>query len=278
MIIGARAHDFGKLEVNELATKIAQKEVSCIQLALTKAVADFTYQPGMLSPGMARYLSQAFNKKGLDIAVLGCYVNLTHPDEAVRAKLLNQFKEHIRYARDFKCSIVGTETGSVNHDYSFNPKNHSEEALQILISSVRELVDEAEKFGVIVGIEGVAKHVVHTPEKMKRVLDAIQSNNLQVIFDPVNFLSIENYQQQNEMMEKSFELFGDRIVIIHAKDFIVENNQLKTVEAGKGLLNYSLLLKLIKEHKPYVEILLENAKEATVHESIGFINDTYKQL
>lgn len=278
MRIGARAHDFGKFSVVEMARRIGERDVDSIQLALTKAITDFKYDLGMLSPGLAKYIKETFQRQGLSIAVLGCYVNIAHPDKLERGILLEKFKEHIRYSRDFGCSIIGTETGSVNHDYSFNPENHGEAALQTLIDSVRALVKEAERFGVIVGIEGVTSHIVNTPERMKIVLDTIDSNNLQVIFDPVNFLSIENYKQQDEMMEKSFKLFGDRIAIIHAKDFIIEDNQMKTVEAGKGLLNYNILMKLIKSHKPYIEILLENAKVETIDESIGMLKDTYSSI
>lgn len=278
MIIGARGHDFGKLKVQDLAKKISQREVSSIQLALGKAIADFKYDLGMITPGMANYIKEAFYKHGLSIALLGCYVNIIHPDQDERRKLLSKFKEHIRYARDFGCSIVGTETGSVNHDYSFNPKNHGEEAFETLIESVGELVLEAEKFGVIVCIEGVTSHVINTPERMKKAIDRIQSNNLQVIFDPVNFLSVENYHDQDCIIKKSFELFGDRIVIIHAKDFIIQNGEMKTVEAGKGLLNYELLLKLLKTHKPYIQVLLENAKEETIDESIRYLKEIYDRV
>lgn len=49
--------------------------------------------------------------------------------------------------------------------------------------------------------------------------------------------------------EKGFELFGDRIAVIHAKDFVIENGEVKTTVPGKGLLNYPVLLKKIKEKK-----------------------------
>ncbi|HYH04993.1 MAG TPA: TIM barrel protein, partial [Bacillota bacterium] len=170
------------------------------------------------------------------------------------------FKEHLRFTRDFNCSIVGTETGSVMADYSFHPGNHSEGAFQSLTASVAELVAEAEKFGAIVCIEAVAKHVIHTPQRMRRILDTIGSNNLQVIFDPVNLLTVENYQDQDRIIQESFELFGDRMLVLHAKDFIVEDDRIKTVPAGQGLLNYSLLLGLLKQTKPYIYTLLEDTK------------------
>jgi L-ribulose-5-phosphate 3-epimerase len=46
--------------------------------------------------------------------------------------------------------------------------------------------------------------------------------------------------------EEAFELFGDRIVILHAKDFIIEDNCVKTTSVGEGLLNYSTVFKFIR--------------------------------
>ena len=97
--------------------------------------------------------------------MLGCYVNPIHPDPATRRSLLGLFKEHLRYARDFGNGLVALETGSVNADYSPHPENHGEHAFQQSLASIAELAAEAEKFGVIVGIEAVASHVVSTPTK-----------------------------------------------------------------------------------------------------------------
>ena len=151
---------------------------------------------------------------------------------------LEHVKEHLRFARDFGCSIVGTETGTVTPDFSYHPDTHSAKGFKLILKSVAELVGEAEKFGVFVGIEGVTKHSVSTPEKMARVIETIKSNNLQVILDPCNFISEDNYERQEEIIKQSFDLFGDRIQILHAKDFIIENRKKKIVLIGEGLLNY----------------------------------------
>jgi L-ribulose-5-phosphate 3-epimerase len=140
------------------------------------------------------------------------------------------------------------------------------------VESVRELVAEAEKFGVIVGIEGGINHPIHTPERMRRLLDSVPSNNLQVIFDPANFISLNNYQNQEAVFQEAFDLFSDRIVIMHAKDLMIEDHTIKFVPVGKGILNYHFLLKLVKDKKPYLNILLEEAKEQDIDESIAYIN------
>lgn len=277
MNIGVRAHDVGKLPIEELALKISERKATAIQLALAKALDGVNSELGCLSPGMANYIRDTLKKNNINIAVLGCYINPIHPDKDIRRKSLDRFKEHIRYARDFGCSIVGTETGSLNGDLSFNPGNHGEEAFQMLVESVRELVDEAEKFGVFVGIEGVWKNTINTPQRMKRLIDTIQSNNLQVIFDPVNYLNADNYTGQDNMIKESIELFGDRIVALHAKDFIIEENRAKVVPPGKGLLNYELLINLLKQKKPYLYALTEDIRPEFMEYSKAFITDLYNR-
>jgi L-ribulose-5-phosphate 3-epimerase len=142
---------------------------------------------------------------------------------------------------------------------------------------VRELVSEAEKFGVIVGIEGGTNHPTHTPRRMKRLLDLIPSNHLQVIYDPANFISLDNYQNQEALIEEAFELFGDKMVILHAKDFIIEGQEVKIVPVGHGMLNYDALFKLLKSKKPYITILLESTKEPYIEASIAYLQEKYER-
>ena len=234
MRLGVRAHGFGKLPVDELAARIAAKKICCVQLALNKAIAGLDLKPGDLNPGLAFHVGQAFARQGIQIAVLGCNINPIHPDPQTRAALLGWFREHLRFARDFGCGVVALESGSVNADYSPHADNHGEPAFQTMLASLATLVAEAERFGVIVGFEAVATHTVSTPQKMRRVLDVIGSSNLQVVFDPVNLLTRENHRDQQRIVAESLELFGDRIIAVHAKDFVVDATGLRTVPAGRG--------------------------------------------
>jgi L-ribulose-5-phosphate 3-epimerase len=276
MNLGIRAHDIENRPLEELVNEIACKGLTCVQLALSKSF-DIKAEPGVLSPGLAHYIGSAFSKQNIQIAVLGCYFNMIHPDQGERRKGLDCFKEHIRYARDFGCSIVATETGNVNPEIIYTKENFKEEPFLEVVESVRELVREAEKFGVIVGIEAGVNHPIYSPKVMKRLLDSVDSNNLQVIFDPVNLLTIDTYKHQVEIFQEAFDLFGDRIIALHAKDFVLEDEQLKTVAVGQGLLNYDAVLKLIKDKKPYINILMEETKEPFITESMAFLMNKYEQ-
>jgi sugar phosphate isomerase/epimerase len=269
--LGIRAHDFGRLPVEELAGKISSRGLCCAQLALNKAIAGLDLKAGELTPGLAWHIGQAFEKQRVQIAVLGCYINPIHPDPAKRRELLACFKDHLRFARDFGCGVVGLETGSLNADYSPHHENQGADAFKTMLVSIAELVEEAERFGVFVAIEGVTSHTVSTPARMRRVLDTIQSNHLQVIFDPVNFISLENHAEQEQIIKESFDLFGERIVVIHAKDFTIEGGAYKQVRAGLGRFNHDLLLSLINQRKPGISIVLEETSEANIEGCVSFL-------
>ena len=93
---------------------------------------------------MAKEIREAFYKENVLLSVLGCYINLVDPDEKARREQLDWFNEHIRFARDFGCNVVATETGSLNRDWSYTPENRTPKAFNMVVESVAEMVREAE--------------------------------------------------------------------------------------------------------------------------------------
>lgn len=266
--LGLRAHDLGCFPVEELARRVADQGVDCVQLAPGKAIAGVEMRPGLLNPEFAAEVRRAFGSHGIGIEVLGCYINPIHPEPEVRAYLLGLFKEHLRHARDFGCNIVALESGSLNADYSPHPDNGGEAAFRELLCSMSGLVEEAERCGVVVGIEAVTSHVVCTPERMRRLLDAIPSPHLGVVFDPVNLLSEMNFGFHREIVRQSLDAFGDRIVVIHAKDFIIERDRLSFCPAGRGMLEYGPILRWLQDSRPETAVLLEETGPDQVGPSV----------
>ena len=67
-----------------------------------------------LTPGFSCYLKKLFAAHHLDVAVLGCYLNLATPDQAALEKNVHRYMAHIRMASLLGAGVVGTETGAVN--------------------------------------------------------------------------------------------------------------------------------------------------------------------
>lgn len=262
MQLGIRLHDTKKLSFEERIADVHGLGFACGHLALSKVIDEFPTDDGALTPGLAMYMKKVFAKNDVDIAVLGCYLNLANPNPEKLAKIQNRYKAHIRFASLLGCGVVGTETGAPNETYTAVPECHEEEALQTFITNLRPVVEYAEKMGVIVAIEPVWKHIVYNPARARQVLDAINSPNLQVILDPVNLLDICNYKQQKEIVEEAIAILGDDVAMVHIKDFRVEDNKLVSVGAGLGEMDYTALMKFIKERKPYMHVTLENTTPA----------------
>jgi len=271
---GFRAHDMGRLPVKELAQKISAKGFHNIQLALHKAIQGIDAAYGSLSPGMGRLIRRELDKHEITVSVLGCYINPVHADRKTRETGLKRFVEHLKYCRDFGCSVVGTETCAPNPSSAKDGTIYTEEVFEEFITSLTILVEAAEKTGSLVAIEGVAdKDVIHSHERMQRALEMVPSPNLGIIYDPVNFLPFARAAESDDLMKEAFEMFADRMVAIHAKDYVLEEDRVNTtIPSGRGKLNYPLLLDLVREYKPMIPVLLENNTPDTIDGTIDFIN------
>lgn len=91
MKIGIRAHDFGCLPPVRLAEKMAAQGVEAAQLAIPKAIAGVESY-AQVTDGLLREIGAAFREHHIDIAVLGCYIEPSLPDEAARKAQLDTFR------------------------------------------------------------------------------------------------------------------------------------------------------------------------------------------
>lgn len=278
MRLGIRAHDTKYAPLVELIPNIHNLGFKCMHIALSKSIKEFKPDICTMTPGLAMYMKELCIENKVDIAVLGCYLNLCNPDPEQHKQIVEKYKAHIRFASVLGCGVVGTETGAVNVEYKYEPANHTEEALNLFIENLKPIVKYAEQFGVIVAIEPVWKHIVCTIERARKVLDAIDSPNLQIIFDPVNVLYTGNIDRQDEIIEQAFDLLRDDIAVVHCKDYVVEGDELKSIAAGTGGLNYPLLLKKIKQYKPYVHCTLENTVPENAIATRDFMENLYAQV
>lgn len=248
MKTGIRGHDVEANGIVNIAAACKMRDIEYIQLVLEKSIDDFKFG------GFSEEYAQGIKKELGDrrIAILGSYINPSNPDsEALRGEL-DKFKEKIRYASVLNPIAVGTETGTYKEGLT-----HSEEAYQYLLKSIKELAEEGERYNVNVAVEGVHCFVINTPEKLKRLIDDINLPNVRAIFDPVNYITPDNYTNQDEIIKTAFSLLSDRLCAIHAKDFVMEKGEMKQVLPGEGELNWRLILEKMKEYNVDVPIICE---------------------
>lgn len=278
MQLGIRLHDIKKAPLQERLQIAKEQGFRCGHLALSKVISEYPVDDSALTPGLAMYLKKQFAGYDLDVAVLGCYLNLANPNEETMRKTYARYLANIRFASLLGAGVVGTETGACNEEYRYEPYSHTEEALELMIRRLKPVVDYAEKMGVILAIEPVYKHIVCNPKRARRVLDEIGSPNLQIIFDPVNLLDISNYRNREEIFEEAMDLLGKDIAVLHLKDFVVTEKGLDSVACGTGLMKYEEILRFVKRRKPYMHATLENTNPDNAVTARRYIQDLYDSL
>jgi sugar phosphate isomerase/epimerase len=285
MKFGVLSCSFGQIGYKELARKISDYGFDATHMELNH-ILDIDHRLGKLSTGAANEVAEQFDRQGVRIPILGCYSNLIHPDPVQRRYLIDQFKEHLRYARDFGASAVTSETGTANaaSPWEHHPDNQNEDNWNLLKAVLVELAEEAEKWGVFVGLEGYFNNAIDTPERMERMLLEVPSSNIGIVMDPCNFIPQKDEIRQDEVIREAFARLGDRILIAHAKDFNYREHDDKAEHkivqpaAGTGDLNYPLYLQLLNEHKPNVKIYLEHLAEDQMLASSAFVGQIMNRV
>ena len=73
------------------------------------------------------------------------------------------------------------------------------------------------------------------------------------------------------------ELLGKDIAVVHIKDFVVKDNDLVSVAAGHGEMDYTEIMKFIKKEKPFIHVSLENTVPENAEEARKLIQSIWEQ-
>ena len=84
MKIGVRAHDYGRHGVADYAALLKKEGYEAVQLAIPKAFTGIEGY-GDITEELCEQIREEFAKQEIEIAVLGCYMDLGNPDAEVRA-------------------------------------------------------------------------------------------------------------------------------------------------------------------------------------------------
>ena len=259
MNIGIRLHDTAPGTLEQRLDFAKAQGFSCAHLALSKALTDFPMNeaPARMTDALADRVKAAFEDRGMGCAVLGCYLKLATDDAEALARTREIYRAHLRFAAKIGAGVVGTETPAAP---GLDLPPDSEEAFQLFLRNVAPVARWAGEEGALLAIEPVACHIVNTPEKAERLLDALKSDHVRIILDAVNLLTRENCAEADAIIDEALRRLGDRISVLHLKDYTVDPEAFMTraCACGTGLMRYERLLDFGRRHA--LPMTLENTK------------------
>jgi len=278
MRIGIRGHDLGKNTPAAFAQSVAHANLESLQLVLPKAIEFESSVAPILNDELTNEVKTQLEAKGIKVAMMGAYFNPVHSNKTLVAETVENFKNHLKKATFFGTELVGTETGSYNDDeWTWHEHNQSEAAYQEVLRVFREILPTAVEAGTYLAIEPAYHHVISTPKRLKRLVDDLNSPNVRVIFDLFNLLHNENTHEQHQLIDEMTSLFNDKIMIVHGKDFILENGELVQVAPGKGDLDYPYLFEKLGTLKTTPDFILEGVEGDDIEFSRKFLTTLMKK-
>lgn len=276
MKIAVRVHDLGKSSANELARKTKEIGFDGVQLVLYKAIDGFSGKAHSIDYKDILETAKAFKEENIEVSMLGAYFNPVHSNKELVNDTVERFKEYLGYCKDFDCLYVGSETGSFNDDkWTYNPLNRTDEALNTDIQIFSELAKVAKEKNAYITLEGAYGHCMYCPSQLNKLVSTIDNGHVRVTVDIFNYLDISAYdtKTQHDMFDESIKYFKDKIVIYHLKDFVVdvENNKLKQVGLGEGIMDLEYIVKNAKKLTPNAILVFEGCPKDKMESSLKYI-------
>jgi len=160
--------------------------------------------------------------------------------------------------------------GSLNErgHWTPHPENGSPATLDRLVDSLRQIARAAEGEGVTLALEGHTISGLDTPERVRDVIDAVDSGALGFNADPVNFISgVADAYHSGALLDRMFAALGDRTVAGHAKDMRLEDRLVVHVTEcvpGEGLLDQAAFVRLFAAACPGRWLLIEHLPDEKI--------------
>jgi len=279
MQIAFRTHDLGVKGLDNAIKKAGDCGVSAVQLVAYKFMDEIKYVPQALNAENSAAIGGALKAAGIKVPLIGAYFNPVHSDKAKVENGKAVFKSYLKYSSALGCNIVGSETGSFNDDkWTYNPLNRTERALETVINTFKELAGYAKTVGAFVGMEGAAGHVCWNVSTLKRAVDAINAENVKIIFDIYNYLDASNYEKYLEILDEGLQAFAGKIVVFHIKDCVFGDGKLKQVAPGKGMFDFDKILSKIKAYDKNATLVLEGTTGDDIIPCTQFIRNKWNGL
>lgn len=254
MKLGCRAHDYGRYEAAELAALLRRKGYNACQLAPVKAVAGLEDYDG-LTPDTAAAIGQAFADAGVEISVLGCYMDLSSPDDEIRRAGVERVIRCLELQNLMGARCVGSESS-----YDHLDEAEKERRFPLLVDSVLRITEAAARRDAVFAIEPVFWYPLDSLSRTRTLLDRVADPaHLALIFDAANVLKRRDQPRQGEVWDRWLTAFGPRIRAMHIKDFVLEGDTYCPRPLGTGVMDYTVIRQWLAAH-PDMPLLREEVQ------------------
>jgi sugar phosphate isomerase/epimerase len=275
MRLGIFAKTFVRPNLADTLDAVAAYGFDCVQFNF--ACAGLPGLPERIDPRVVSAAACELKRRHLAVAAVSGTFNMIDPDPARRREGLRRLEGIAASCAGLGAPLVSLCTGTRDPQdmWRAHPHNDSAAAWQDLQASMREALKIADWHDVCLGVEPETANVVNSARKARRLLDEMGSPRLKIIMDAANLFRPGQGARMAEMLQEAFALLGRDIALAHAKDFR-DGADFAHVAAGRGLLDWPLLLRLLRAAGFDGPLLLHGLAEEEVKTSAAFLRQELK--
>jgi sugar phosphate isomerase/epimerase len=218
------------------------------------------------------------------IAEVGAWSNPISPDEATRKAAMDKCKRQLDLAERTGARVCVNIAGSRGEQWDGpHEKNFSEETFEVIVDSVREIIDEVNPKRTFYTLETLPWILPDSADSYLELIQAIDRKAFAVHLDPVNMISSPRvYYRNGDFIKECFKKLGPFIKGCHAKDITMSGNfmvHLDEVLPGTGTLNYKVLLAELNKLDRDTPIILEHlSSQEEYRRAASFVRGVAKEM
>jgi len=202
-------------------------------------------------------------KEKVIIAEVGAWSNPLSPDDEERKIAIEKCKKSLYLAEKIGAKCCVNISGSRGKKWDGpDKKNLIEETFDMIVETVREIVDEVKPKNTYYTLETMPWMYPDSADNYLKLIKAIDRKSFAVHFDPVNLInSPEKYFFNNILIKDFVKKLGPYIKSCHAKDVIIREKltlHFDEIRPGLGGIDFRTLLKELNKLDKNLPLMLEH--------------------
>jgi sugar phosphate isomerase/epimerase len=176
----------------------------------------------------------------------------------------------LRVAADLGAEAVIGGCGSLGAagHYAPHPANHTDATATRLVEALKRAAELAERKGICLALEPHVLTALHSPERVREIVDAVGSPAVRVNLDAANLVAgIDDAFGSSAHLERCFDLLAPVAVSGHLKDVQVRDDfvlHLDEAPPGNGVFDLHAEVRLFAERLPGAVVSLEHLQAEEV--------------
>ena len=238
--------------------------------------------PWLDAPDSAiRELKDALTANDVLFADMHCNANNMHPDPEERRKERQWCTWQMEAAERIGCPLISTHIGSMAPNaIAAHKDNWTWDCWKLSVETMNDMIRDTEGMEVALALEPDPLVQINSVAAHRQIMDEC-GPRVKVCYDPINMMNLGVHFRTGELINESFDILGEDILIAHAKDTDLLNKMsvflVQTLQ-GEGNLDYDTYLVRLSRMKYPRALLIEHIALEDHPKSAKFIRDKAASL